>query len=340
MIAKDSQQGDSTMKKIVLLLIFLLVGASAHAAGKTVLLIESYHSGYEWDASYLEGLKETFGKDFTLVNFEMDTKRLPKSLYQKQADLAWRKYQELKPDLVILGDDNALKFLGPKFIETSTPVVFLGINQNPRDYVELWMGKNLTGVLERPIFSLSIDSISKIIQPKPDKILVLFDNGTTSQASVSEAFKGKTRNEISGVRVDLQLISNFDLWQKTVLEAGHQGYDAIVVGLYHTLVDKEGKNIPADQVMAWTSENTPVPPFGFWDFSVGAEKTIGGFVLYGKEQGIVAAEMAKKILNGTAPKDVPVVVGKKGQFLFSKKALEKYRLTLPKDIARQSRMVD
>jgi hypothetical protein len=29
------------------------------------------------------------------------------------------KYQELKPSLVILGDENALKFLGTKFAETN-----------------------------------------------------------------------------------------------------------------------------------------------------------------------------------------------------------------------------
>lgn len=326
------------MKKILLLLSLLGIVSTAFAADKTILVIESYHAGYPWDASYLEGLRETLGKGYTLVNFEMDTKRQPKSLYQQQADLAWTKYQELKPDLVILGDDNALKFLGPKFIGTTTPVVFLGVNQNPRDYVE--MGKNITGVLERPIFAMGIGAIGDIVQPKPDRILVLFDNGTTSQASVVEAFKGKTRNELSGVRVDLQLISNFELWQQTVLQAKEQGYDAIVVGLYHTIVGKDGKNVPAEQVMAWTSENTPVPPFGFWDFSVGKGQTIGGFVLYGKEQGIAAAEMAKQILGGKDPSEIKAVIGKKGQFVFSKSELAKYRLTLPADIAGKALLVD
>ena len=130
------------MLRIILFLAITIFATNASAAPKTILAIESYHSDNAWDASYLEGLQETFGKDYTLVSFEMDTKRQPKSLYQKQADLAWLKYQELKPDLVILGDDNAMKFLGPKFIMTETPVVFLGINQNPRDYVEFWMGKN------------------------------------------------------------------------------------------------------------------------------------------------------------------------------------------------------
>lgn len=325
------------MKKSILLFVLMLFATSVCAAQKTILVIESYHSGYAWDASYLDGLRESFGEKYNLVNFEMDTKRQPKSLYQKQADLAWQKYLELKPDLVIIGDDNALKFLGPKFNETSTPVVFLGINSNPRDYIE--MDKNITGVLERPIFKLSISSIAEIVEPKPDKILVLFDNGTTSQASVADAFNKKASTDVSGTKVDLRLISHYDLWQQTVLQAAESGYDAIVVGLYHTIVGKDGKNIPADEVMAWTSANTPVPPFGFWDFSVGKGQTIGGFVLYGKEQGIAAAKLAEQILQGTPPKDLRPVVGNKGQFVFSKSELEKYKLSLPAKISEKARMV-
>jgi ABC-type uncharacterized transport system substrate-binding protein len=325
------------MKSKILFLAFLFFATNVSAAEKTILVIESYHSGYAWDASYLDGLRESFAGQYKLVTFEMDTKRQPRSLHQKQADLAWQKYEEVKPDLVILGDDNALKFLGPKFSKTQTPIVFLGINKNPRDYVE--MSKNITGVLERPIFTLSIGSITDILQPKPDKILVLFDSGTTSQASVEEVFKGKTSADLSGTKVDLRLISNFELWQKTVLNAADAGYDAIVIGLYHTIVSNDGKNIPADQVMAWTSANTTIPPFGFWDFSVGKDQTIGGFVLYGKEQGRTAAKMAMQILQGKAPKDIRPVIGDKGQYVFSKSGLEKFQLTLPEKIASKASLI-
>lgn len=325
------------MKKVMFLILGLAVASSSFAAQKTILVIESYHAENSWDASYLEGLRENLSSDIKLVNFEMNTKRLPKDQHQKQADQAWRKYEEINPDLVILGDDNALKFLGPKFLETKTPVVYLGINRDPRDYIEL--GKNITGVLERPIFTLAIGSISEIIQPKPDKILVLFDDGTTSQASVAEAFQGKTSLEIAKTKVDLELIGNFETWKKVVSSAKEMGYDAIVVGLYHTLVGRDGKNISADDVMAWTSANSSVPPFGFWDFSVGKGKTIGGFVLYGKEQGKTAAGMATRILKGTEPKAIRPVIGDKGKFLFSKSELAKHQLILPSRIASAAHLI-
>lgn len=326
------------MKQLLLTCLLLLATSTTSLAGeRTILVIESYHAEYAWDQSYLDGLTAGLGDGYKIINFQMDTKRQPKSLYQQQADLAWQKYLETKPDLVVLGDDNALKFLGPKFIETPTPVVYLGVNNNPETYIP--SGRNITGVLERPLFDFNISMINKLVVPKPKKILVLFDHGTTSNASVVEAFQGKPRVIMHDTEVTLQMIGNLDIWKQTVSEAKGRGFNAIVVGLYHTLFDKSG-NVAADDVMKWTSENTPLPLFGFWDFSVGGDKTIGGFVLSGKEQGKAAAEMAKKILNGSAPQTIPPVVGKEGAFVFNRKQLDRFGIILPAEIAKATSWVE
>ena len=137
-----------------LLLLFLLLPLSVFAQ-KTVFVVESYHAGFAWDASYKKALQETLGTRYKLEFFEMDTKRLPKEQHQRMSDLAWKKYLELKPDLVVLGDDAALITLVKRLAETRTPVVYLGINNNPRDYVPL-TAENFTGVLERPLLKRSI----------------------------------------------------------------------------------------------------------------------------------------------------------------------------------------
>ena len=325
------------MKKTLFTCLLLLAISTASLADeRTILVVESYHAEYAWDQSYLSGLNTALGDGYKIINMQMDTKRQPKSLYQHQADLAWQKYLEIKPDLVVLGDDNALKFLGPKFLETSTPVVYLGINNNPETYIP--SGRNITGVLERPLFDFNISMINELVVPKPKSILVLFDHGTTSNASVVGAFQGKPRVIMDDTEVNLQMIGNWDIWQQTVRDAKNRGYDAIVIGLYHTLFDKSG-NVAADEVMKWTSENTPLPLFGFWDFSVGEDKTIGGFVLSGKEQGKAAAAIAKDILKGTAPESIAPVIGKEGAFVFNRKQLDRFGITLPAKIEKATNWV-
>lgn len=326
-------------RKIILSLgiaLAMVMSISAFAKDK-VLVIESYHSTFQWDMDYLQGLKDTIGKTHEVVTFQMDTKRVPKSDYQKMADLAWNKYQEIKPKLVFLGDDNALKYLGPKFEKTNTPVVFLGVNKSPLDYIK--GGKNVTGILERPLLKKSVPTIRSVFKEsgkKLKKVLILFDSGTTSQASVKQEFAGKTTRKIAGITVDLKLIGQFEEWQKTVNGLANNGYDAVVIGLYHTLVDASGKNVPAGKVLGWTSQNTKVPPFCFWSFAVGKDKAIGGEVLYGVTQGQDAGNMALEILGGKNPKSIRPKIGEKGRFLYSKTLLKRFGLKLPGKIASKA----
>ena len=322
------------LKIAILSCLILITMLSVHGLAKTVLVVESYHAEYPWDISYKKGLENILGKTHELVFFQMDTKRLPPSRYTRQADLAYRMYEEIQPALVILGDDNALKYLGPRLSKTPSPVVYLGINNNPRAYGI--NPANMTGVLERPLMKRSIIYMSELLAPRLEKLLILFDSGFTSKTSVREFFNDRNSVNVAGVRVDLKMIAKWTEWQQTVKNAWKNGYGAIVVGLYQTITDEDGEHVPALKVINWTSKNTPVPPFGFWDFTVGAEKTIGGLVLFGESQGEEAGKIAQKILSGKSPAQIPPVIGQKGRFFFSRSQLEKWQITLPEKIAEKA----
>lgn len=319
------------------LLVILMFPATVFAQ-KTILVVESYHAEYLWDASYTTALKDTLGTDYKLEFFEMDTKRLPKEQHQKMADTAWEKYLSLKPDLVILGDDAALKFLAPRFAEKKTPVVYLGINNNPRSYLQN-SADNFTGVLERPLLKRSIAFI-KTLLPKAKKVLVLFDSNVTSQIVKKEVFEDKDSIDFGGILVEIKLLSDLKSWQETVPTMKGQ-YDAVVVGLYQSVTDAAGKPANADELISWVSQNSPIPPFAFWDFAVGANKTIGGMVLYGKDMGILASGLVKEILEkGKAPNDLRPIFNNQGLFLFSKAQLAKWKVTLPTDISSTATLIE
>ncbi|MDX1450981.1 MAG: ABC transporter substrate binding protein [Oleiphilaceae bacterium] len=318
-----------------LLLFLSLISFSGWCFGKpSILIIESYHKEYPWDQSYLEGLREQLDDDYRLSTFEMDTKRLPKSAYQAQADKAWQVFIEQKPDLVILGDDNALKYLGKKINETKTPTVFLGINGNPRD-IGLPDMPYVTGVLERPLFKRNIIELNKIMNGKLKRLLVLFDSGNTSRAAVDEAFKGQKTLRIQGTTATLELVATREQWQEIIRNAP-QHYDAVIVGLYHTLVDASGQHVPANEILEWTSQHSQTPTFAFWDFAVGKGKTAGGLVLFGKIQGLEAAKIVKRVMAGEDISKIRPVTAKNGRYYFSKSELDRWGLTLPQSIANHA----
>ncbi len=317
------------MKKLVLLGVLCLLTACIDGGKKTILVIESYHSEYLWDAGYVKGLKSKLGDAYNLEFFHMDTKRLPKEQHAAMAAKAIDTFHSVKPDLVIVGDDAAMKFTGPRLARTSTPVVFLGVNNNPRNYFMQWP-HNFTGVLERPLLAESIAAM-KTVKPDLRRVAVLFDTDLTAKAVHEELFDAKDRITIAGVDVDIKMFATFAEWQTFVSSAG-QTYQACVMGLYQNLKDGANAIVDAEQVAAWTSSQSPVPLFAFWDFSVGADKAMGGLVVSAEEQGRMAAEVAERVLAGTAPQEIRPMTGGNGELLFSKAQLAKHNLRLPESM--------
>lgn len=313
------------------LLFLMLLASTAVAGNPKILVINSYHEEFSWQVSHNEAIKEGLADIADLTFFNLDTKRLHPAHYPGRASLALERFKDLQPDLVILADDNALCLLGHDITKNGTPVVYLGINANPRTY--LGDTTLMTGVLERPLLKRSIVFIKAILARDIDKCLVLFDSGTTAEAALDTVFKGKNNLEFDHTSTDVHLVAKFSNWKKHVLTASDYGYDAIILGLYHTLTDDEGNHVPSDVIAEWTSANTPLPIFGFWDYSIGKGKALGGLVLAGRPQGEEAVKLVKRILAGEHPSDIPPVMAEHGRFLFSRSEMEHWDITLPSNLA-------
>ena len=314
--------------KLIYILFISLLSITVNA--QHILIIESYHADFRWDLEYKKGITDNIAGEHHFSYFQMDTKRLPANKHLLMADRAWDKYLSLKPDIVVLADDNALKLLGYRFKNTSTPVVYLGINNNPRNY-QVYRAANITGVLERPLLKRSILYLKKLIRGV-DKVLVLFDDSASSKAAVDMEFKQGNVMRLRQVSVEVGMFSLYSHWQEKVLAAKKNGIGFIVVGLYQTIRDEKGNHVTAEQVINWTSKNSPVPVFGFWDFSIGENKATGGLVIEGYQQGYKAAQIINRIIAGRDIGKIRPQVANKGRYIFSRAEVEKHQLIIPPEM--------
>ncbi|MCK6263651.1 hypothetical protein KP803_10240 [Vibrio sp. ZSDE26] len=309
--------------------ILSLCAVSFLALPNTVLLIESYHSEFEWDESYIKGLEKTLGSAGELHTFQMNTKRISAERYEESARNALQAYQDLKPSVVVLGDDNAFNFMYPKLFNEPISIVFLGINSNPRHLLQEYQGKaSVTGVLEQPLFVKTMGDIGELIQGQDKKVRVMFDSGVTSKLAID--YMEKQTAAISRslkIDIELQAISTEMEWHESVLGAKEDGVSAIVIGLYHTLINEKKQSVSADTILSWTNKNSTVPLFGFWDFSIGKGKAAGGVVLFGQLQGEQAGVLIMRILNGEQADSIPIQIGKKGRAIYSPIEMERWGLT-------------
>ncbi|WP_341665149.1 ABC transporter substrate binding protein [Vibrio sp.] len=312
-----------------LMLCLLLITGSVQA--EKVLLIESYHAEYPWDVSYIKGIKDTMSSSAQLHTFQMDTKRVPVDQFETKANEAFEYYEEVKPRVVILGDDNALKYMLPKLYQEPISIVFLGINSNPRALLRKYKGQaQVTGVLELPLFVKNIRDLSQMLPKKKHKFRVMFDSGVTSQEAAKHIKKQYELIERNlKFEAEILLIGTKEEWQKMVNSAQDDGVSVIIVGLYHTLVDKDGNSVPAPEILAWTNENSKIPLFAFWDFAVGEGKASGGVVLFGESQGKQVAGLVNDILAGKDANNLPIAIGEQGRAIYSEKEIQRWGLTPP-----------
>lgn len=157
------------MRKMILyvLLTFLLVTPFLDPdlnAGepKRILYVNSYHQGYPPSDGMEKGaLSVLRGTGHTIKLIRMDSKRNPSEDYKQRAGLRIKKeIDAYGPDVVIMTDDNALKYIFlPYFANTNLPFVFSGVNWSLAQYGGPY--RNLTGMIEVAL----IDQIIKTLEP-------------------------------------------------------------------------------------------------------------------------------------------------------------------------------
>lgn len=202
------------MAKTLLLLLCIL---PCRLWAAEILVISSYHAEYLWDQSYNASLQTHLNGKHHISHFYMDTKRRPHDEFDLMAEQALAFYRQLKPDLVVLGDDNAINYLATEIASLGTPVVFLGMNENPR-HKGLVGHPKITGVLERPLLKRNISEMSQLMGGIK-KALVLFDSSNVALTAIEDEFKTQTDLRVGQTRVNSQLIGDYSLWQEAVLNA-------------------------------------------------------------------------------------------------------------------------
>lgn len=318
--------------------IFLLFWSPFSTADK-VLIINSYHSDYTWSAECRQGFDEHVDPKHDVDYFEMDTKRIPSNEFRQKALSALDEVQRRKPDIVVLMDDNALRLLGDSISKLNIPVVFMGINSNPRLYFSSGvLPQNVTGVLERPLLERSAASIFHILTPKTKKILLMMDNGVTSDAIIQTSLYGKSVIHRSNYVVDTYLTNSYSDWKNKVNTISAKDYDALIISNYAALKDDNDKHVPLDSTSRWTSQHSSIPLFAFWKYSVGKGKAIGGLLMRGYDQGKHAALILNESLaTGRIPK---VTTPIRGEYIYSKTELYRWGLTLSPRLKKRAKFIE
>lgn len=288
---------------------FLGLALAQEAPKKNVLFLNSYHNGYAWSDTILDGARQTLehSQENIYLQIEyMDCKRYPgreilEILYQHFQF----KFQHTDFDLIIASDNHAYDFVIAYHDQLfpDVPVVFCGINDvEPEDVP---MRDHMTGILENFDVRENVGLATRFHAGKK-RLVVIGDRSLTGMAIANQV-----REQIPSLPADMSV----EFWTEfTVDELAAKVRQAAQDSVFFFIpVYKDlGQEVySAQDLLRIVWQKTHVPLYGAWEFLLG-QGIVGGQVISGYDQGQQAAEIALRVLSGTSPADIPVIPGHQG----------------------------
>ncbi len=291
---------------------------------KKVLILSSYHKGLSWTDSIVRGIENELSAaaiEIKIYSEYMDTKRYSEELlYQHLFDTYAYKFRKIKFDVVIVNDNNALNFAlehhGELFPDT--PVVFCGIN-NFRE--SMLAGHSLfTGVVEEIDIKGTLE-LALSLHPETSRVVSINDNTTTGIAVKNEVLANAPLFE---GRVDFEFIEDFDITELKD-RVWKLPRDSIIL-LSVVNRDKTGSFLDYEDSIALIYSESSAPIYSLWDTYLG-KGIVGGRLTNGYHQGVAAAQMALRILNGERVETIPVLSDSPNKFMFDYKQLKLFGIS-------------
>jgi len=309
--------------QLVLLLFTLsvLLPLTAFASAKRVLVVMSYHPSSNSESSIREGIESVLtGVEVHYVY--LDTKIHPEAGV-KQAERAFEVYERLAPDVVIAADDNAQKLFVLPYIKDKrpTPVVFCGVNDDASKYG--YPNPQVTGIIEKKHYHEGL-TFARLLLPSIKRVGVIY------RATPSNSYNlAQIRRELSDYPVkieDFREVRGVAGIKEAVTYLEGRN-DAILVLNLAGLLDASGKGISGNQGALLVSKLTAKPTIGTSKREI-KSGILCGVAKINKEQGLVAASMARDILAGKSPGDIPVTSNRNGQRLINVTTAKRLALSI------------
>ena len=310
---------------------------------KRIFVVSSYHKAYLWSQSTQKGLSQAM-LDYGYLDDErqitqfaesdmvesskaiihkawMDSKQKnePRALAQA-TDRIMSAIAAFRPDLVLLGDDNAANYVGNQLLDTETPVVFWGINGLPLKYglVESMdnPGHNVTGVWQAGYHKESLQFLHSLV-PDAKTFAILACDSETSRPNVKQIQALARSGQLPLQLVDVVITNSFAEFRQRALDLA-QRVDAFFVLNHDTLRDERGNHVDMLTVGRWYLENIRKPEASHEDQFVRE-----GMLLTANDSGFNqsyrAFEMAYDILEqGLNPGRIRTATPSRGPFMVNR----------------------
>jgi PAS domain S-box-containing protein len=273
----------------------------------------------EVDQAVLSGLQkspyqiELYHESLQLISFPSEVSR------RRFREEFLLKYSERKPDLIVAAGTASLKFVSDmqdSFIR-DTPFIFCAVVGEIPDQLKSTM--HFTGVLGQLRPAETLNTALRLL-PGTKHVVVIGGMG-----AFDEQFETVTKQAFQGYESKHEVTYLTDLTMPALLDRlRHLPNNTII---YHTAFtqDATGKRfIDSTQALPLILGAANAPVFVMDDVDL-REGAVGGELVNWANDGLVAADMAVRVLNGEKPENIPIVRSNDA-YMFDWRALKRWGL--------------
>lgn len=293
--------------------------------GRKVLVLNSYHSGYDWSDSILESIGAEFKKssgDTALAVEYMDMRYSnAEDVYPVLYELYKLKFADVKFEAIISCDDYALEFLLEyrDRLFKDVPIVFCGVNAFKEHKIA--GQKQITGITEDLDIYRNFDMIIRLFPDVKNIVVVCEKTNPIAYSEIVSAFP-KYQDRLG-----------FTVFKDVTFEELGRGLrkigDDSVILFIGFSTDVTGNYIPLEKSYRRIVDNTDRPIFCLWR-SLIKYGFLGGVVCDSRLQGEIAAKRAIEILSGESADDMAIIKEGFNQPIFDYNSVKRFKIPFSK----------
>ncbi|MEJ2670941.1 MAG: ABC transporter substrate binding protein [Deltaproteobacteria bacterium] len=279
--------------------------AVAPQPAQKVLFLYSWQSvlpaNLEWDSGIRKALESTEGRGIEFHTEYLDLAHHPEGTYlQSLLNLLKTKYSGQKIDLLIPVGDLAFSFLQAhgNALFPGSPIVFCAVVKQQLEALK--PPPNSSGVVAWVDVQGTLAAALKL-QPKTRRVAVV-----GGIAKTDRALEHIAREALRPYEGQLEVTFLTDLSMAEVLQRMSSLPPRTVVIYLNMLRDSTGHDFVPLEALERVAQAANAPVYGLWETLLG-HGIVGGHLMSFTEQGRLAGELGRRVLNGAKPENIPVI---------------------------------
>lgn len=280
------------------------MGQNSAASKKVVVLYwdtKDFPGNISFDQGFQAGMRSEPSSEWEIFSEYLDSTRFPGE-HQTELlhDYLREKYAGQKIDAVVATPDPALDFLLKRRSDlfSESPIVFVAVRRPPKEVLDA--GPGLTGIIRANTYRKTLD-LALNLHPGTEELFIV--SGTPEH---DKRFEITARQELAGYDKRVRITYLTDLPVSDLVNRVKQlPQRSVILYVWQRSAVESEKALQTAQILEKIRQTASVPIYGMGSRNVGVG-LVGGYVQDSERNGLEAAEIVRRILNGTRAQDIPV----------------------------------